>query len=170
MPQTFTITAITEDSPGVLHRITDLFTRRKLNIESLSVSGTEKEGVSRFTIVVNSEKDLVEKIIKQIRRVIEVLDAYVCRNSHLIFKEVALIKVEVTEPEERSKIEEVTARNDGIVISGTDDSIIIEKTGSDEEINALYLLLEPFGIIEFIRSGRVALLKKKRVLNEKYLD
>ena len=170
MPQTFTITAITENSPGVLHRITDLFTRRKVNIESLSVSGTEKKGVSRFTIVIKSEKDLVEKIVKQIRRVIEVLDAYVCRNSHLIFKEVALIKVEVKNPEERTKIEEVATRYDGEVVSGTDNAMIIEKTGSDEEINALYLLLEPFGIIEFIRSGRVALLKKRRVIGERYLD
>ena len=170
MAQTFTITAITENSPGVLHRITDLFTRRKINIESLSVSETETKGVSRFTIVVKTEKDLVLKIVKQIRRVIEVLDTYVCRNSHLVFREVALIKVNSENPESRQKIEEVSSRYDAEIVSGTEESMIVEKTGTEEEINALYLLLEPFGIEEFIRSGRIALLKKKRVLSEQYLD
>lgn len=170
MAQTFTLTAITENSPGVLHRITDLFTRRKINIDSLSVSETEKKGVSRFTIVVKTEKELVEKVVKQIKRVVEVLDAFVCRDSHLILREVALIKVQAKKPEERSEIEELAARYDAEVVFATEDTVIVEKTGPDEDINALYLLLEPKGIVEFIRSGRVALTKKRRVKGDRYLD
>jgi len=146
MAQSFTLTAITENSPGVLHRITDLFTRRKINIESLSVSETEKKGVSRFTIVVKTEKDLAEKVVKQIKRVVEVLDAYVCRDSHLILREGALIKVNVEKPEDRAEIEALVSRYDAEV------------------------LLEAKGIVEFIRSGRIALLKKRRTKGEKYLD
>lgn len=170
MAQTFTVCAITENSPGVLHRITDLFTRRKVNIETLSVSETEKKGISRFTIVVKTEKDLVQKIVKQIKRVVEVLDAYVCRNSHLIFKEVALIKVKVEKSEDRLETEKLVARYDAEVVFACEESLIVEKTGTDEEIKALYLLLEPKGIIEFIRSGRIALLKKEREKGEIYLD
>jgi len=170
MAQSFTLTAITENSPGVLHRITDLFTRRKINIESLSVSETEKKGVSRFTIVVKTEKDLAEKVVKQIKRVVEVLDAYVCRDSHLILREVALIKVNVEKPEDRAEIEALVSRYDAEVTSATDDTVVIEKTGRAEDINALYLLLEAKGIVEFIRSGRIALLKKRRTKGEKYLD
>ena len=170
MAQFFTFTAITENSPGVLGRITGLFTRRKINIESLSVSETEKGGVSRFTIVVETEKDLADIVVKQMRRVIEVLDAYVCRDSHLVFREVALIKVKTESTEQRSEIEDLASRYDASIAYGDSKRVIVEKTGTDEEITALKLLLESFGVEEFIRSGRVALLKEERVEGERYLD
>ncbi len=170
MAQFFTFTAITENSPGVLHRITGLFTRRKINIESLSVSETEKKGISRFTIVVETEKDLADIVVKQMRRVIEVVDAYVCRNSHLVFREVALIKVATDSSEKRSEIEDLTNRYNASISYGDNERLIVEVTGTDQEISALNLLLEPYGVEEFIRSGRVALLKGKRVAGERYLD
>ncbi len=170
MAQDFTFTAITENSPGVLHRITDLFTRRKINVESLSVSETETKGISRFTIVVKTDKNLAEVVVKQMRRVIEVVDAYVCRKSHLVCREVALIKVNAPAPEKRSEIEELANRYGASIASGNDERLIVEITGDHEEITSLQLLLEPYGIEEFIRSGRVALLKQKRIVGEKYLD
>lgn len=170
MAQNFTFTAITENSPGVLHRITGLFTRRKINVESLSVSETEKKGTSRFTIVVKTEKDLAEIVVKQMRRIIEVLDAYVCRDSHLIFREAALIKISVDNPEKRSEIEKLCEKYDAIIAFGDKEHLIIEQTGTDEEVTSLHLLLEPFGVEEFIRSGRIALLKENRIQGKRYLD
>lgn len=162
MNHAHTITAITENSPGVLHRIVDLFTRRKVNIESLTVSETETKGISRFTIVVIAEKDIVKKIVKQVVRVIEVRDAFGCENRDLVFTEVALFKVSADLPEKRQQIEDVANRYNARVSFGDKDFLIVQKTGPEEEINSLYLLLEPFGMREFIRSGRIALLKHER--------
>lgn len=169
MAHRITVTVITENSPGVLHRITDLFTRRKINIESLTVSETETKGLSRFTIVVKTERTLIRTIVKQIRRIIEVHDAYACENRHLVFKEVALFKVKTSDAERRRELMELTHRYNAQVVSGDNDYLIVEKTGREDDISALYLLLEPFGIIEFIRSGRIALLKKEREPGEVYL-
>lgn len=170
MAHRITIIAITENSPGVLHRITDLFTRRKMNVESLTVSATETEGLSRFTIVVETEKSLCRTIVKQIRRIIEVRDAYACENRHLAFKEVALYRVETRTPEKRTELTELAHRYGASVVSGEHDFLIIEKSGTEDDINALYLLLEPFGLEEFVRSGRIALLKTERVPGEVYLE
>jgi len=162
----FTLCIFSENSPGVLQRITVLFTRRKLNIESLTVSETERNGVSRFTIVVAAERDLVEKVAKQINRIIEVSDIYVCENDELIFKEIAFFKVRTKVAEERNKIEELAARHDARVCFSQDSFVVVEKTGSEDEIKTLYSLLEPFGMAEFVRSGRIALLKELRPIDE----
>lgn len=101
----YTLCIFSENSPGVLHRITTLFTRRKLNIESLTVSETEKPGISRFTIVVVREREFAYKVADQIQRIIEVSDVYVCEDADLIFKEIALYKVASADSALRSQIE-----------------------------------------------------------------
>lgn len=154
-----TITALTENSPGVLHRITAMLTRRKINIESLTVSETERHGISRFTIVVDAEEELVEKIVKQIARIIEVRQAYLSRNRELIFKELAFFRVRAPGGEQRRTIEEMAGRYGAAVAYVDPMTVVVEKTGQEDDINSLYLLLEPYGIEEFIRSGRIALRK-----------
>lgn len=166
MPQLFTISAFTENSPGVLHRLTVLFTRRKLNIESLTVSETEKKGISRFTIVVSSEPELITKVAKQINRIIEVVDVFVAENKDLIYKEVAFYRVATDTPQKRVEVEELAHRYGASVSYAADRFLVIEKSGAEEQINSLFLLLEPFGIKEFVRSGRIALLTKERAAGE----
>ena len=166
MSRCYTISAFTENSPGVLHRLTVLFTRRKVNIESLTVSETEKKGISRFTIVVYSERDLVEKIAKQINRIIEVVDVFVSENKDLLYKEIAFFRVQTETPQQRTEIEELAHRHGALVIFAKDNYLVVEKTGAEEQISSLFLLLEPFGIKEFVRSGRIAILSAERVKGE----
>lgn len=157
---TFTISVFTENSPGVLHRITSIFTRRKTNIESLTVSETEEHDISRFTIVVEGDEDAVQKIVNQISRVIEVRRAYASRNSDLVYKEIAFIKLRMPLPERKPEIDALVERHGGAFVYTNGTSLIVQKTGSEDEIKALYLLLQPYEIEEFIRSGRIALRKE----------
>ncbi len=169
MARTYTIAAFTENSPGVLHRITILFTRRKINIESLTVSETETHGISRFTIVVKTEEDLIKKVAKQINRIIEVVDVFVAENRDLIAREIGLIKV-ASSPAKRTEIEDLVSRHGGTVSLLHEDYVIVEATGEEDDIQSLYLLLEPYGIIEFLRSGRVAVLKENREDKQIFLN
>ncbi len=162
MFSTYTMSIFTEDSPGVLHRITSMFTRRKINIDSLTVSATEKAGISRFTIVVRTTPVLIKTIAKQINRVIEVVEVYVSENGELVYKEIAFIRVATDSPQKRMEVEELAHRYGGVVAYASDSSLLVEKTGSEEEINSLYLLLEPFNIKEFARSGRIAMRKAQK--------
>jgi acetolactate synthase-1/3 small subunit len=166
----YTISVFTENSPGVLHRINTIFTRRSVNIESLTVSETEKKGVSRFTIVVRTTQDMVTKVAKQIDRIIEVLDTYVSENKDLIFKEIAFFRVKTDSPQKRMELEELAHRYGAMATYASDSGLVIEKTGSEDEINSLYLLLEPFGIEEFIRSGRIALRKNPRTNHSLFVE
>lgn len=155
----YTVTAFAENKPGVLYRIADLFLRRKINIESMTVSETERKGVSRFTIVVNTNKDIVEKICKQLYRIIEVIKVFESEDKDLIYKEIALIKVHARNLSARKEIENFVKLSGGKIILINKNSLIIEKVGSEEDINNLYSLLISFGIKEFVRSGRIAVIK-----------
>lgn len=162
MPTTqrqYTITAFTENTPGVLYRIADLFLRRKINIESLTVSETERHGISRFTIVVRRDKASIEKVVKQLYRIVEVVKVFESLDKDLIFKELAFIKVSTKNPDQRREVQELSFLFRARVTFVGHDYLVIEKSGSEEEIASLHLLLKPFGIKEFIRSGRIAVLK-----------
>ena len=158
----FTITAFTDNSPGVLLRITTLFTRRGLNIESLTVCDTETHGISRFTIVIYSSRDLVEKVVKQINRVVEVKEVYFNENRNLVFKEIAFYKVKTDDAQKRIEIEDHANRHGAEVVYVEDEFVVVEATGTEDEIKSLFRLMEPFGIKEFVRSGRIAVRKEKR--------
>ncbi len=155
----FTISIFTENSPGVLHRITTVFTRRKINVESLTVSDTEQHGISRFTIVVCIPEQLAEKIVEQIRRIIEVRDVFATEDSGLYYKEISFIKVRTNSAEDRRRAEEIARGNGASIIAAQPEALVVEQTGTEEDIRSLYLLLEPFGISEFIHSGRIAIRK-----------
>ena len=154
-----TISVFSENSPGVLHRITVLFTRRKINIESLTVSETERKGISRFTIVVKVDDEILEKVLKQIARIVEVTDVYAKPNQDLLYKEIAFYRVLAKTPDKRTQIEDLSRRYNSTIVHLNESSVVLEKTGNEEEVNSLYLLLEPYGIQEFVRSGRIALSK-----------
>lgn len=157
-----TVSVFTENSPGVLHRITVLFTRRKINIESLTVSETERKGISRFTIVVNIDHELMEKIAKQIARIVEVVNVSVNEDNDLIFKEIGFIRVHAEDSARRKEIEEVSSRHGADIAYVDRHSLVIEQTGTEDQINSLFLLLEPYGVEEFIRSGRIAVQKDSK--------
>jgi acetolactate synthase-1/3 small subunit len=158
----FTISVLTEDKAGLLNHITIIFTRRKINISSLNVSSTEVPGVSRFSIVVNTTRETVEKVVKQIRKLVDVLGAFVYDEDQIYYQEIALYKVPTNVFLNGNKIETLVRNNGARILVIEKDHIVIEKTGHKSETHELYQLLEPYGLLEFVRSGRVAISKSKR--------
>ena len=156
---TYTISVFTENSPGVLHRIVTTFTKRKLNIESLTVSETERRGISRFTIVIITDEDLIKTIVKQIARIVEVREVFSSVDEELIYKELAFIKVRTETAAERFKVERHAERYGAHVVYAEPDTMVLEATGSSSEIRSFYCIMEQYGIEEFIQSGRIAIRK-----------
>ena len=157
MENYYTITVFTENTPGVLYRIADLFLRRKINIESLTVSEVKNEEQSRFTIVVHAEEALVEKIVKQLYKIIEVIKVIDNTDEELIIREISLIRVCAKNLESRKEIEQFTKFREAKIIEIRKDYMTIQIIGTEKQINSFYDLLKQFGIKEFIRSGRIVL-------------
>ena len=147
---TYTLCVFTENSIGLLNKITIIFTRRRINIESLTVSETERKGISRFTIVIQHDKrEEVEKLVRQIRKIVEVLAVFGYLNEDIVYNEIALFKIPT--PLESKPL---------------DIETIIQKTGTEREIFDFFRYIKPHGIIEFVRSGRVAVGKTPQGLVE----
>lgn len=162
MEQQYTLSVLTEDRSGLLNNITIIFTRRKINIESLNVSSSEVKGISRFTIVITATREMADKVCAQIRKLVDVLGAFVYDESQIYYQEVALYKVPTSVFLNGQTIETLVRSNGARILVVEEHHIIIEKTGHKEETHDLYLKLEPYGLLEFVRSGRVAISKSKR--------
>ena len=158
----YTLSVLTEDRAGLLNHVTIIFTRRKINIESLNVSSSEVEGMSRFTIVVNCSRDQADKVCEQIRKLVDVLGAFVYEQDEIHYQEIALYKVPTEQFLGGQKVENLVRLNGARILVIEKEYIIIEKTGWKEETHDLYLKLAPYGIMEFVRSGRVAISKSIR--------
>lgn len=158
----YTIIVYTEDQIGLLNRITVIFTRRHVNIVSLNVSHSELEGVSRFTIVVKDiEKEKVRKIVTQIEKQIEVLKAYMYMDEETIHQELALIKLSTKILDKNQhKVEKIIRDSNSAIVSVTKDFVVIEKTGHYEETAKLLDDLRPFGVMQFVRSGRISVTRE----------
>lgn len=128
----YTIIIFAENKPGVLYRIADLFLRRKINIESLTVSETEKHGISRFTVVVTGDASTIEKVVKQLYRIIEVVKVLEKTDEELLFTEIALIKVFVKTEKERASIDSIIRLSGAKVVSVKAETLVIEKNGKEE--------------------------------------
>ncbi|WP_266369068.1 acetolactate synthase small subunit [Tellurirhabdus rosea] len=164
---TYTICIFTENTIGLLNRITIIFTRRRINIESLTVSETERKGISRFTIVIKHEsREEVEKLVRQIRKIIEVLAVFGYLNDDIVYNEIALFKVSTPLGTKPLDIETINTKYKAWVKYWGLDYVVIEKTGSEAEIFDFFSYIKPHGILEFIRSGRVAVGKTEKGLVE----
>ena len=157
MKQEYIILVYSENHIGLLNRITIVFTRRKVNIESLTVSESAVKGVYKFTIVVKSTEELVKKIVGQIEKLIDVLKAFYHTNEEMIYQEIALYKVPTEALYEDDTIEKVVRKAGARILEITREYTVIEKTGHKEETQALFEELNKFKVMQFIRSGRVAL-------------
>ena len=165
--QEFTITVYTENQIGLLNRIAIIFTRRKINIDSLNTSPTEVESVHRFTIVINETEDVVRKLCRQIEKQVEVLKAYYNTNDELVWQEMALYKVPTDVIAEKVKVERLLREKGARVVVIRKDYTVFETSGHREEIEALIKALEPFGLIEFVRTARIAIIKDSKGFHEK---
>jgi acetolactate synthase-1/3 small subunit len=150
-----------------LNRIAIIFSRRKINIDSLNTSPSEVEGIHRFTIVINEAEDVVKKLVRQIEKQVEVLKAYFNTMDEIVWQELALYKVSTEEITEKVKVERLLRQYGARAIAIRKDYIVFETTGHREETERLVEVLEPYGLIEFVRSARVAIIKDSKGFHEK---
>jgi acetolactate synthase-1/3 small subunit len=165
--QEYTITVYTENQIGLLNRIAIIFSRRKINIESLNTSPSEIDSVHRFTIVINEMEDVVRKLCRQIEKQVEVLKAYYNTNEEIVWQELAMYKVPTDVIAEKVKVERLLREYGARAVAIRTDYIVFETSGHREEIDALIKALEPYGLIEFVRSARVAIIKSSHGFHEK---
>ena len=157
--QEFTITVYTENQVGLLNRIAIIFSRRKINIESLNTSPSEVDSVHRFTIVINETEEVVRKLCRQIEKQVEVLKAYYNTNEEIVWQELALYKVPTDVIAEEVKVERLLSQHGAKAVVIRKDYTVFEVAGHREETDNLIKVLEPYGLIEFVRSARVAIIK-----------
>ena len=167
MKQEYTITVYTENHIGLLNRIAVMFSRRKINIESLNTSPSEIEGIHRFTIVINEVEEVVKKLVRQIEKQVEVLKAYYNNNDEIVWQELALYKVSTDKVIEDVKVERLLRKYGARAVVIRKDYTVFETSGHREETNKLTEVLGPLGLIEFVRSARVAIINASKGFNEK---
>lgn len=157
--KTYTITAFSENQIGLLNRITIIFTRRRVNIATLTVSPSAIDGIHKFTIVVTETRDKVEKVVRQIEKLVEVLKAYYHPDEDIVYQEIALYKVPTDEFLRSDELEEIIRTHNARILEIKREYTIIEKTGHEDETQDLFEHLKDYKIKQFTRSGRVAVTK-----------
>ncbi|HAQ21702.1 MAG TPA: acetolactate synthase small subunit [Prolixibacteraceae bacterium] len=157
MKQEYIITVFSENHIGLLSRITIIFTRRKINIDSLTVSESAIAGIFKFTIVINETADRIQKVVGQLEKVVDVLKVFANTNDEMIYQEIALYKVSTEFLFESDKVEKIVRNSGARILELTREYVVIEKTGHSDETQHLFDELNVFGVTQFIRSGRVAL-------------
>lgn len=163
MQEQHTITVLVDNKPGVLARVSSLFARRGYNIESLSVSITDDPEVSRMTIVVAGDSDILEQITKQLHKLIDVLKVYDYLDTPMLARELALVKVNA-EPGQRTELLQLVEIFRGRVLDVGDKTMVIEVTGGSDKIDAFEKQLETFGLRELVRTGRIAMMRGSRTV------
>lgn len=165
MKKEYTITVFTENQTGLLARVTAVFTRRHINIESLTVSKSSIPGIHRFTIVVNVDEAMVQILVSQLERHVDVVKAFYYLEEEIIYQEVALYKVPTKAFHNGQSIENLIRSHNARILEIEPNFIVIEKTGHQHETELLLKELRKYGIYEFVRSGRVAIVKPMEQLN-----
>jgi acetolactate synthase-1/3 small subunit len=155
----FTVSVYTENNPGLLSRIAAIFLKRHINIESITVSKSEVKEVMRFIILVHVTEEKIKKVVGQIEKQIEVIRAYYHTDEELIFQQTALYKIRTSEFDKKWKLEDFMKENNAWMVTVAPDFFVIEKTGKRHETESLYEKLKPYGLMQFVRSGRIAVSK-----------
>ena len=153
-----TLVALVEDKPGVLTKVASMFRRRGFNIASLAVGNSEQPGLSRMTFVVNGDEYTVGQVVKQMDKLIDVIEVADITSEPIVTRELALVKVNTNQMTRGEIIQIVNLFRANIIDVGS-DSMVIEITGESDKINALQNLLTPFGILEMLRTGLVAMVR-----------
>ena len=158
----YTVTIFSENTVGLLNQVTIIFTRRGLNIETLSVSPSAIQGIHKFTITAFSDRDSITKIVKQIDKRVDIIKAYFNTNDDLVYQEIALYKLSTPKLLSLGSVEDIIRRYNARILDMTDVWVVLEKAGHYEETQALFKeLSEKIGVLQFIRSGRIAITKSK---------
>ena len=165
MEKEYILTIFSENKVGLLNQITTIFTCRNINIESLTTSESAISGIHRYTVVVFTDSERVEKLVKQIEKKVDVLKAFVYTPDEVVQQEIALYKVP------RSKnVENLVRKHNVRILEVDDDFIVLEKTGHKDETQELFEMLKPYGLLQFVRSGQIAITKSYREALNEYLE
>ena len=165
----FTIAVFAENHVGLLNQLSIIFTRRCLNIESVSASRCSIPGVHKTTMTCYSDRVTMEKVIKIIEKRIDVLKAFLYTDDEIVYQEVALYKVPTARLIDEEALEDIIRRQNARNLEISRDNTIIEKTGHNDETEALFEELKHYDIRQFVRSGRVAITKSPNELVDKFL-
>lgn len=163
---TYTISIYTENSVGVLNRITGIFQRRHINIESVNVSKSEIKSVSRITLLIRITEDQMKKIIGQLEKQVEVIKAYYHTDDKTIYQESCLFKLSTDLLIDNDEIQRIINDSKSRVININKDFFVLEKSGKKEEVEELYHILDKYGIKQFVRSGRIAITRDEMRVSE----
>ncbi|MEK9603065.1 MAG: acetolactate synthase small subunit [Flavobacteriaceae bacterium] len=166
MEKTFTISIYSENNVGLLNRISAIFLKRHINIESLTTSQSEIKNVFRFIIIVKVPEENVKKLIQQIEKQVDVIKAYYHTDEETIFQESALYKVKSSALFEERHIQNIIKESHANIVTVSPDYFVIEKTGFRNETDRLQQDLAPFGLLQFVRSGRISVTKSKMGISE----
>lgn len=165
MKQEFTISLFSENHIGILNQITIILTRRQINIDSFTASESAVKGVHLLTFVVKATPDMVRKVVRQMEKLVDVLKVFVHTSDQIIYQEMALFKVKTSELMSGNAIDHAVRTYHARIIEVSPEYMVIEKTGHKTEINELLNHLEPYGVLQFVRSGRVAITKQVKELS-----
>lgn len=164
--QLYTVSIYTENNIGLLNRISAIFQRRHINIESLNTSPSEIEGVSKFTVVVNMNEVNIKKIIGQIEKQVEVIKAYYHSLDDIIHQISGLFKIKSELLFEERQIQNIIKESNARIVTVNKEFFVLEKSGKKEEIVTLYNQLSVFGIMQYTRSGLIAITKEEMKISE----
>ena len=165
MEQEFTISLFTEDHIGILGQITIILTRRQINIDSFTASESAVKDVYLLTIVVKTTRAMIQKVARQMEKLIDVLKVFVHTSDQIIYQEIALFKVTTKGLMSGNIINHVVQIHHARILEVSPEYIVLEKTGHKTEINELLVQLEPYGVLQFARSGRIAITRQVKELN-----
>lgn len=170
MKNEYTLTIYTENQVGLINKIAILFSRRKINLESLNSSPSEIENIYRFTLVVKETEAVVKNLAKQLEKIVDVLKVYFNTNNEIIWQQIALYKVPTPIIIKDVKVERLLREFGAKAVVIRADYTVFEATGQDEEINNLLNQLTKYGLIEFVKSARVAIIKSSEGMHKKVLE
>jgi acetolactate synthase-1/3 small subunit len=170
MKEEFTLTIYTENQVGLINKIAIMFSRRKISLESLNSSPSEIKDIYRFTLVVQETENVVKNLVRQLEKNVDIFKVYYNTNDEIIWQQMAMYKVPTDIIMKDVKVERLLREFGAKAVVIRSDYTVFETTGQDEEINNLLNELGKYGLIEFVRSSRIAIIKSSEGVHKKVLD
>ncbi len=169
MKKEYTLTVFTENQVGLINKIAILFSKRKISLESFNSSPSEIENIYRFTIVVKETEEIVQNLVKQLEKIVDVFKVYSNTNDEIIWQQMALYKVPTNVIIKEVKVERLLREFGAKAVVIREDYTVFETTGQEDEINNLLEKLTKFGLIEFVKTARIAIIKANEGIHKKII-
>ncbi len=169
MKKEYTLTVFTENQVGLINKIAILFSKRKISLESFNSSPSEIENIYRFTIVVKETEEIVQNLVKQLEKIVDVFKVYSNTNDEIIWQQMALYKVPTAVIMKEAKVERLLREFGAKAVVIREDYTVFETTGQEDEINNLLEKLTKFGLIEFVKTARIAIIKANEGIHKKII-